>query len=85
MIPKGYHNLPAGQISHCVSNISHFRQEIYHFPVRENIIGSYENPFSQLPFGRLFLYVRNNKYGNASVPLRPKGNRRERCPQRSAR
>ena len=55
IVPKGHHNLPEGQISHCASNISHFHQEIYHFPDRENITGYCENPFSQYPFGAFFV------------------------------
>ena len=50
IIPKGYRNLPVGQTSLCASKTSHFRKEMHHFPVRENITGSCENSFSQLPF-----------------------------------
>ena len=44
IIPKGYHNLPKGQTSFCNSKTSHFREEMHHFPGRENITGRCKTP-----------------------------------------
>jgi hypothetical protein len=57
------------QISLCVSKISHFRKEIFHFPARENFTGSCENPFSQLPLGAASL--RFSEFLPASLAFSP--------------
>ena len=93
IIPKGYHILPRGQTSLCASKASYFRKEMHHFPGRENITESCENPFSQLSFaGGLFCTQsrRGCPCGSPPVPLgqgkgRPQGSplrRRNLCIQK---
>ena len=53
-----YINVPKGHISHCVSNISHFPREIYHFPVRENITGVAMIPYRNRLLGELSLFFK---------------------------
>ena len=70
IIPKGYHNLPNGQTSLCVSKTSYFPMEMHHFPVRENITGICESSFRK-SLRAAFCYSYRNIKSISTFPLMP--------------